>query len=70
MCRLSRNPGASTSWNPQGLSRHVVGKLYLFYLSWDSKFKVPKLRDSNFKVPKLRDSETVVLKFKHKMIMS
>jgi hypothetical protein len=27
---LSRNSGASTSWNPQGLSRPVAGKLYLF----------------------------------------
>jgi hypothetical protein len=27
--RLSRNLGASTSWNPVGLSRPVVGLLYL-----------------------------------------
>jgi hypothetical protein len=27
MCRLSRNLGASTSWNPKGLSRHVMGLL-------------------------------------------
>jgi len=31
MCRLSWNLGASTSWNPQGLSRPVMGLLY-FYL--------------------------------------
>jgi hypothetical protein len=31
MCRLSRNLGASTSWNPQGLSRPVMGLLYLFF---------------------------------------
>jgi hypothetical protein len=30
MCRLPRNSGASTSWNPKGLSRPVVGKLYLY----------------------------------------
>jgi len=30
MCRLSWNLGASTSWNPQGLSRPVVGLIYLF----------------------------------------
>jgi hypothetical protein len=30
MCRLSRNSGASTSWNPKGLSRPVAGKLYLY----------------------------------------
>jgi hypothetical protein len=27
MCRLSRNSGASTSGNPKGLSRPVMGKL-------------------------------------------
>ena len=34
MCQLSRNLGASTSWNPQGLSRPVKGLLYL-YLYYD-----------------------------------
>jgi hypothetical protein len=29
MCRLYRNLGTSTSWNPQGLSRPVMGLLYL-----------------------------------------
>jgi hypothetical protein len=29
MCRLSWNLGALTSWNPQGLSRPVMGFLYL-----------------------------------------
>jgi hypothetical protein len=29
VCRLSRNLGASTSWNPKGLSRPVQGLLYL-----------------------------------------
>jgi len=29
MCRLSLNLGASTSWYPQGLSRPVMGLLYL-----------------------------------------
>jgi hypothetical protein len=32
MCRLSRNLGASTSWNPKGLSRPLMGLLYLFTL--------------------------------------
>jgi len=34
MCRLSWNLGASTSWNPQGQPRRVMGLLYLlsFYL--------------------------------------
>jgi hypothetical protein len=30
MCRLSRNSGASTSWNPKGLSRPVAGKFYVY----------------------------------------
>ena len=30
MCRWSWNLGASTSWNPQGLSRSVKGSLYLY----------------------------------------
>jgi hypothetical protein len=30
-CRLSRNLGASTSWSPKGLSRPVMGLLYLFF---------------------------------------
>jgi len=32
MCRLPWNLGASTSWNPQGLSRPVMGLLYLYML--------------------------------------
>jgi hypothetical protein len=32
MCRLSRNLGASISWNPQGLYSPVMGLLYLFLL--------------------------------------
>jgi hypothetical protein len=31
ICRLYSNLGASTSWNPQGLSRPVVGLLYRHY---------------------------------------
>jgi hypothetical protein len=30
MCRLSKNLGASTSWNPKGLSRPVMGLIYLY----------------------------------------
>jgi hypothetical protein len=29
MCRLSRNSGSLNPWNPQGLSRPVIGWLYL-----------------------------------------
>jgi hypothetical protein len=32
MCRLSWNLGASTSWNPQGLSRPVMGLLHLYLI--------------------------------------
>jgi hypothetical protein len=32
ICRLSRNLGASTSWKPKGLSRPVMGLLYLYML--------------------------------------
>jgi hypothetical protein len=32
MCRLSRNLEASTSCEPQGLSRPVMGLLYLYLL--------------------------------------
>ena len=33
MCRLSWNLGASTSWDPQGLSRSVMGLLYIYLIS-------------------------------------
>jgi hypothetical protein len=39
MCRLSLNLGASTSWNPQGLSRPVMGLLYLFTVFVPKCFK-------------------------------
>jgi len=32
MCRMSWNLGDSTSWNPQGLSRPVMGLLYLLII--------------------------------------
>jgi hypothetical protein len=39
MCRLSRNLGASTSWNPQGLFRPVMGLLYLLFLKiWERHY--------------------------------
>jgi hypothetical protein len=36
MCRLSSNLGASTSWNPQGLPRPVMGLLYLYLVLSDA----------------------------------
>jgi hypothetical protein len=41
LCRLSRNSGASTSWNPKGLSRPVAGKLYLYvYIRTPSRLSI------------------------------
>jgi len=40
MCRLSLNLGASTSWNPQGLSRPVMGLLYLYLYLYHGSIKV------------------------------
>jgi hypothetical protein len=37
MCPLSRNLGASTSWNPNGMSRPVMGLLYLTVI-WHYRF--------------------------------
>jgi hypothetical protein len=36
MCRLSRNLEASTSWNPKGLSRPVMGLLYFYHFVKDN----------------------------------
>jgi len=46
MCRLSWNLGASTSWNPLGLSRPVMGLLYL-YLNWIILGASAKLRKAS-----------------------
>jgi hypothetical protein len=40
MCRLSRNLGASTSWNPLGLSRPVMGLIF-FTNVWNGACKSP-----------------------------
>ena len=39
MCQLSWNLGASTSWNPHGLSRHVMGLLYLLPFNTPHRIK-------------------------------
>ena len=40
MCGLSWNLGSSASWNPQGLSRPVMGLLYLYVvLQWQRRFE-------------------------------
>ena len=49
MCRLSWNLGASTSWNPQGLSRPVMGLLYLYrYLCLNTVSYIFELCNINF----------------------
>jgi len=35
LCRLSWNLGASTSWNPQGLCRPVMGLFYLYLVRFN-----------------------------------
>jgi len=49
MCRLSWNLGASTSWNPQGLSRSVMGLLYLFFTKYANALLTKKSRNLNVK---------------------
>jgi hypothetical protein len=44
MCRLSTNLGASASWNPKGLSRPIMGLLYLLPYKLDGRtLKIPRL---------------------------
>jgi len=46
MCRLSWNLGVSTSWNPQGLSRHVMGLIYLYlHLYWSLYYSLSEPRE-------------------------
>jgi hypothetical protein len=44
MCRLSINLGASTSWNLKGLSRTVMGLLYLLPSEIKSVKSIIKLK--------------------------
>jgi len=43
MCRLSWNLGASTSWNPLGLSRPVMGLLLHYIFRTDLPFIIRSL---------------------------
>ena len=57
MCRLSWNLGVSTSWNPQGLSRPVMGLLCLFitlFLHIQYYFKLKTHRSAHFSEMKIR----------------
>jgi hypothetical protein len=53
MCRLSRNLGASTSWNTKGLSRPVMGLLYLFLYCRITSTKSPASGAGNVSKPRL-----------------
>ena len=50
ICRVSWNLGATTSWSPRGLSRPVMGLLYLYLLRPENRKFFPKeyrdLRDT------------------------
>jgi hypothetical protein len=49
MCRLSWNLGASTCWTPQGLSRPVMGLLYLYlYLVLNTRYYSQMLTKPEF----------------------
>jgi hypothetical protein len=48
LCRLSKISGASTSWNPNGLSRPVAGKLYLYF------YWVPEVALLSVSTPQVR----------------
>jgi len=50
MCRLSWILGASTSWNPQGLSRPVIGLLYQFITWFNVSFLYKKLQVYNLSI--------------------
>ena len=52
MCRLSWNLGASSSWNPQGLSRTVMGLLYHL-----QKWMCHGYHDTIFKNSRQKESE-------------
>jgi hypothetical protein len=46
MCRLSRNLGASTFWNPQGLYRPVMGYLYLYQIHYLNRVYFEKKKET------------------------
>jgi len=47
MCRLSWNLGASNSWNPLGLSRPVMGMLYLYNIYYNGYIKNEWVRETS-----------------------
>jgi hypothetical protein len=61
MCRLSRNLIASTSWNRKGLSRPVMGLLYLTEIS--NFVKIHPLGAELFHAEGRRDTAKLVVAF-------
>jgi len=59
MCRLSRNLRVSASWNIQGLSRPVMGLLYLFSLYMEDTRNFPHAHDTK-RVMKPHSSDDAV----------
>jgi hypothetical protein len=60
--KLSTNVGASSSWSPKGLSRHVMGLLYLSYLHWKStEIHSPERKSGNMPVTVLYSSVCTAL---------
>jgi hypothetical protein len=51
MCRLSRNLGASTSWNPLGLSRPVTRLVSMLCLDFSEVKDLVEFRVSNLMSP-------------------
>jgi len=63
MCQFSLNLGTSNSWNPQGLSRDVMGLLYLFFF-----LRLLSIILSQFSLPHFMVALTS-LRYKEKNVM-
>jgi len=59
MWRLSWNQGVSTSWNPQGLSRSVMGLLYLYLYIFTTKSCLAESRIGHFGLTTVSDTHFV-----------
>ena len=64
MCRLSWNLGASTSWNPQGLSRPVMGLLYLHYTTYSILVKWEGMEVVLFEIVQFQNLFAIVFRSK------
>jgi hypothetical protein len=64
MCRLSWNVGVSTSWNPLGLSRLVMGLLHLYLLQLKTAMLVLPNNGQNY-VPQINFSTSPLSCYTH-----